>query len=102
MLYELYRIQRQWWIDASVSKRMGNLRATLSARDPFNTNTALTLHLNRAEGIAKPARYPLARYREVSPIYREAVLLPASSSRDSGALCSEGVTARYVHFVLAL
>ena len=67
VLYELYRIQRQWWVDASVSKRMGNLRATLSARDPFNTNTALTLHLNRAEGIAKPARYPLARYREVSP-----------------------------------
>ena len=72
VLYELYRIQHQWWIDASVSKRMGNLRSTLSARDPFNTNTALTLHLNRAEGIAKPARYPLARYplaryREVSP-----------------------------------
>ena len=67
VLYELDRIQRQWWIDASVSKRMGNLRATLSTRDPFNTNTALTLHLNRAEGIAKPARYPLARYREVSP-----------------------------------
>ena len=39
-LYELYRIQHQWWIDASVSKRMGNLRATLSARDPFNTNIA--------------------------------------------------------------
>ena len=37
---KLYRIQRQWWIDASVSKRMGNLRATLSARDPFNTNIA--------------------------------------------------------------
>ena len=35
VLYELYRIQHQWWIDASVSKRMGNLRATLSARDPF-------------------------------------------------------------------
>ena len=34
---KLYRIQRQWWVDASVSKRMGNLRATLSARDPFNT-----------------------------------------------------------------
>ena len=67
VLYELYRIQRQWWVDASVSKRMGNLRATLSTRDPFNTNTALTLHLNRAEGIAKPARYPLARYPEVSP-----------------------------------
>ena len=67
VLYELYRIQRQWWVDASVSKRMGNLRATLSARDPFNTNTALTLHLNRAEGIAKPARYPLARYPAVSP-----------------------------------
>ena len=67
VLYELYRIQRQWWIDASVSKRMGNLRATLSARDPFNTNTPLTRHLNRAEGIAKPARYPLARYPEVSP-----------------------------------
>ena len=67
VLYELDRIQRQWWVDASVSKRMGNLRATLSARDPFNTNTALTLHLNRAEGIAKPARYPLARYREVPP-----------------------------------
>ena len=50
VLYELYRIQHQWWIDASVSKRMGNLRSTLSARDPFNTNTALTLHLNRAEG----------------------------------------------------
>ena len=66
-LYELYRIQRQWWIDASVSKRMGNLRAALSARDPFNTNTALTLHLNRAEGIAKRLRYPLARYREVPP-----------------------------------
>ena len=67
VLYELYRIQRQWGVDASVSKRMGNLRATLSARDPFNTNTALTRHLNRAEGIAKPARYPLARYPEVSP-----------------------------------
>ena len=67
VLYELYRIQRQWWVDALLSKRMGNLRATLSARDPFNTNTALTLHLNRAEGIAKPARYPLARYREVPP-----------------------------------
>ena len=67
VLYELYRIQRQWWVDALLSKRMGNLRATLSARDPFNTNTALTLRLNRAEGIAKPARYPLARYREVSP-----------------------------------
>ena len=67
VLYELDRIQRQWWIDASVSKRMGNLRATLSTRDPFNTNTALTLHLNRAEGIAKPSRYPLARYPEVSP-----------------------------------
>ncbi len=40
VLYELYRIQHQWWIDASVSKRMGNLRATLSARDPFNTNIA--------------------------------------------------------------
>ena len=64
---KLYRIQRQWWVDASVSKRMGNLRATLSARDPFNTNTALTLHLNRAEGIAKRLRYPLARYREVPP-----------------------------------
>ena len=74
---KLYRIKRQWWIDASVSKRMGNLRATLSARDPFNTNIALTLHLNRAEGIAKPARYPLARYPEVLPAYREAVLLPA-------------------------
>ena len=58
VLYELYRIQRQWWVDASVSKRMGNLRATLSARDPFNTNTALTLHLNRAEGIASRLRYP--------------------------------------------
>ena len=67
VLYELYRIQRQWWINASVSKRMGNLRATLSTRDPFNTNTALTRHLNSAEGIAKPARYPLARYPEVSP-----------------------------------
>ena len=67
VLYELYRIQRQWRVDASVSKRMGNLRATLSARDPFNTNTALTLHLNRAEGIASRLRYPLARYREVSP-----------------------------------
>ena len=67
VLYELYRIQRQWWVGASVSKRMGNLRATLSARDPFNMNTSLPLHLNRAEGIAKPARYPLARYREVSP-----------------------------------
>ena len=64
---KLYRIQRQWWVDASVSKRMGNLRATLSARDPFNTNTALTLHLNREEGIAKRLRYPLARYREVPP-----------------------------------
>ena len=31
---KLYRIQRQWWVDASVSKRMGNLRATLSARTP--------------------------------------------------------------------
>ena len=67
VLYELYRIQRQWWVDASVSKRMGNLRATLSARDPFNTNIALTLHLNRAEGIANRLRYPLARYREVPP-----------------------------------
>ena len=46
---------------------MGNLRATLSTRDLFNTNIALTLHLNRVEGIAKPARYPLARYREVPP-----------------------------------
>ena len=102
VLYELYRIQRQWWIDASVSKRMGNLRATLSARDPFNTNTALTLHLNRAEGIAKPARYPLGSLSRSLPAYREAVLLPASSSRASGALRTEGVTARYVHFVLAL
>ena len=67
VLYELYRIQRQWWIDASVSKRMGNLRATLSARDLFNTNITLTLHLNRAEGIAKRLRYPLARYPEVPP-----------------------------------
>ena len=56
---------------------MGNLRATLSTRDPFNTNTALTLHLNRAEGIAKPARYPLARYREVPPHIVTAALLPA-------------------------
>ena len=55
---KLYRIQRQWWVDASVSKRMGNLRATLSARDPFNTNTALTLHLNRAEGIANGFAIP--------------------------------------------
>ena len=38
VLYEFYRIQRQWWIDASVSKRMGNLRTMISARDPFNTN----------------------------------------------------------------
>lgn len=40
VLYELYRIQRQWWVDASLSKRMGNLRATLSAHDLFNTNIA--------------------------------------------------------------
>ena len=46
---------------------MGNLRATLSTRDPFNTNTALTLHLNRVEGIASRLRYPLARYREGPP-----------------------------------
>ena len=51
----------------------GQPTTTLSAHDLFNTNTALTLHLNRAEGIAKPARYPLARYREISPpAYREA------------------------------
>ena len=102
VLYELYRIQRQWWVDVSVSKRLGNLRATLSARDPFNTNIALTLHLNRAEGIAKPARYPLARYREVSPhIVRRRFCLHWVVG-GLGALCSEGVTARYVHFVLAL
>ena len=40
VLYELYRIQRQWWVDASLSKRMGNLRATLSAHDLFNMNIA--------------------------------------------------------------
>ena len=40
VLYELYRIQRQWWVDALLSKRMGNLRATLSAHDLFNTNIA--------------------------------------------------------------
>ena len=31
VLYELYRIQRQWWIDASVSKAYGQPTATLSA-----------------------------------------------------------------------
>ena len=40
VLYELYRIQQQWWVDASLSKRMGNLRAPLSTRDLFNTNIA--------------------------------------------------------------
>ena len=40
VLYELYRIQRQWWVDALLSKRMYNLHATLSAHDLFNTNIA--------------------------------------------------------------
>ena len=52
VLYELYRIQRQWWIDASVSKRMGNLRATLSARDPFNTNIARGSYNPEVNGLA--------------------------------------------------
>ena len=37
---KLYRIQQQWWVDALLSKRMGNLRTTLSAHDLFNTNIA--------------------------------------------------------------
>ena len=52
VLYELYRIQRQWWVDASVSKRMGNLRATLSARDPFNTNIARGGYNPEVNGLA--------------------------------------------------
>ena len=52
VLYELYRIQRQWWVDASVSKRMGNLRATLSARDPFNTNVARGSYNPEVNGLA--------------------------------------------------
>ena len=52
VLYELYRIQHQWWIDASVSKRMGNLRATLSARDPFNTNIARGSYNPEVNGLA--------------------------------------------------
>ena len=52
VLYEPYRIQRQWWIDASVSKRMGNLRATLSARDPFNTNIARGSYNPELNGLA--------------------------------------------------
>ena len=41
LLYGLYQMQRQWWIDASVSKRIGeSLRLSLSAYDLFNTNIA--------------------------------------------------------------
>ena len=41
LLYGLYQMQRQWWVDASVSKRIGeSLRLSLSAYDLFNTNIA--------------------------------------------------------------
>ena len=41
LLYGIYQMQRQWWVDASVSKRIGeSLRLSLSAHDLFNTNIA--------------------------------------------------------------
>lgn len=40
LMFGLYHMQRQWWMDASVSKRIHDLRITLSAHDLFNTNIA--------------------------------------------------------------
>ena len=40
LMFGLYHMQRQWWVDASVSKRIHDLRITLSAHDLFNTNIA--------------------------------------------------------------
>ena len=40
LMYGLYAMQRQWWVDASLSKRFGDLRVSLSAHDLFNTNIA--------------------------------------------------------------
>ena len=40
LMYGLYRMQPQWWVNASLSKQMGDLRVSLSAHDLFNTNIA--------------------------------------------------------------
>ena len=39
-MYGLYAMQRQWWVDASLSTRFGDLRVALAAHDLFNTNVA--------------------------------------------------------------
>lgn len=38
--FGLYEMERTWWMDARLSKRMGRWRFTASLRDPWNTNTA--------------------------------------------------------------
>lgn len=40
LMYGLFDMQRQWWINASVSKRFGDFRVALSAHDLLNSNIA--------------------------------------------------------------
>lgn len=40
LVYGLYRMRAQWWMECSLSQRIGDWRVGVSAYDPFNTNKA--------------------------------------------------------------
>lgn len=40
LVYGLYRMRAQWWMDFSLSRRIGDWRIGVTAYDPFNTNKA--------------------------------------------------------------
>ena len=40
LYYGLFEMSPQWWTEASVSRRLGSWRLSLSAYDLFNTNVA--------------------------------------------------------------